>query len=67
MKGLELAEKFYYEYGEKMLNDNFSHIKNHIAVGLVGSGSECFGFDDEISRDHDFEPGFCIFIPDEQA
>lgn len=65
MKGLELAEKFYYEYGEKMLNDNFSHIKNHIAVGLVGSGSECFGFDDEISRDHDFEPGFCIFIPDE--
>ena len=58
MKGLELAEKFYYEYGENMLNDNFSHIKNHIAVGLVGSGSECFGFDDEISRDHDFEPGF---------
>ena len=46
MKGLELAEKFYYEYGEKMLNDNFSHIKNHIAVGLVGSGSECFGFDE---------------------
>lgn len=65
MKGLELSERFYYEYGEKMLKDNFSHIENLIAVGLTGSGSECFGFDDEISKDHDFEPGFCIFIPDE--
>lgn len=65
MKGLELAEKFYNEYGKKMLDENFSHIKEYLAVGLVGSGSECFGFDDEISHDHDFEPGFCIFLPDE--
>ena len=65
MKGLELAEKFYNEYGKKMLDENFSHIKEYLAVGLVGSGSECFGFDDEISRDHDFEAGFCIFLPDE--
>ena len=65
MKGLELAEKFYKEYGEKMINEDFSHIKEYLAVGLVGSGSECLGFDDSISQDHDFEAGFCIFIPDE--
>lgn len=65
MKGLELAEKFYNEFGKKMIDENFSHIKEYLAIGLVGSGSECFGFDDEISRDHDFEPGFCIFLPDE--
>ena len=65
MKGLELSEKFYNEYGKKMIDDNFSHIKDFLAIGLVGSGSECFGFDDEFSQDHDFEPGFCIFLPDE--
>ena len=65
MKGLELAEKFYKEYGEKMIDENFSHIKQYLAFGLAGSGSECLGFDDNISQDHDFEAGFCIFIPDE--
>ncbi len=65
MKGLELSEKFYYEYGEKMIKENFADVEKYLAFGLVGSGSECFGYDDEISQDHDFEPGFCIFIPDE--
>lgn len=66
MKGLELSEKFYYEYGERMIQEKFPQIEKYIAVGLVGSGSECFGFDDELSVDHDFEPGFCIFIPGEE-
>lgn len=65
MKGLELAEKFYLEYGAPMLQKEFPELFSIIAIGLCGSGSECFGFDDEISKDHDFEPGFCIFVPDE--
>lgn len=65
MKGLELSEKFYNEFGAPMIHSQFPEIENMIAVGLCGSGSECFGFDDEISTDHDFEPGFCMFIPDE--
>ena len=65
MKGLELSRAFYFEHGKSMLEQEFSSLLPHIAVCLVGAGSECLGFDDEISHDHDFEPGFAIFLPDE--
>ena len=65
MKGIELAERFYLEYGAPMIHEKFPEIESVLAIGIAGSGSECFGYDDETSRDHDFEAGFCIFIPDE--
>lgn len=65
MKGLELAEKFYNEYGKPMIENEFSEYADRIAVGLVGHGSECFGYDDEISLDHDFSPAFSVWITDE--
>ena len=67
MNGLELALKYYEEYGKPMLEEKFPDIFDTLTVGLVGSGSECFGYDDDISQDHDFEPGFCIFIPGEDV
>lgn len=65
MNGLELSERFYSECVKPMLSEQFSDILPYLAVGLFGSGSECFGFDDAISTDHDFEPGVCILLPDE--
>ena len=65
MKGLELSRKYYEEHGKPMLTEQFPEIEHLIAVGLVGSGSDCYGYDDDISHDHDFEPGFCLFVPDE--
>lgn len=65
MKGLEKARKFYEEAGAEMISRNFGEFENRIAVGLVGHGSECFGFDDQTSRDHDFETGFCLWLTKE--
>lgn len=65
MKGLELSERFYQSFGEPMLRAQFPELLGLIAVGLIGSGSECLGYDDASSTDHDFEPGFCILLPDE--
>ncbi len=67
MKGMELARAFYDEYGAPMLREQFPELMGHIAVGLAGSGSECYGYDDTVSEDHDFEPGFCIFLPGEDV
>ena len=64
MKGLEEARAFYEEYGKPMLREQFPDYESRIAVGLAGRGSECFGCDDEVSRDHDFEPGFCLWLED---
>lgn len=65
MTGLELSEAYYNEYGRKMIEEGFSEYKRYMAVGLAGEGSECFGFDDELSESHDYGPGFCIWLPDE--
>lgn len=65
MNGLEIARGYYEEFGKPMLEKGFADLLPYLAVGFIGSGSEHFGFDDEISRDHDFEPGFCIFLPGE--
>ena len=65
MKGIELSKKYYEAFGAPMLRNDFPELEGTIAVGLVGDGSECFGYDDEISRDHDFEPGFCMFVPND--
>ena len=67
MKGLEIARAYYEQYGEPMLREKFPELMPFIAAGLTGSGSECWGFDDEVSRDHDFEPGFCLFLPGEDV
>ena len=67
MNGLELSRAYYEQYGEPMLRERFPQLMPLLAAGLAGSGSECWGYDDEISRDHDFEPGFSLFLPGEDV
>ena len=67
MKGLEIARAYYEAHGAPMLRERFPQLLPHVAAGLFGNGSECFGYDDDISRDHDFEPGFMLLLPGEEV
>ncbi len=65
MKGLELCRSYYENVGAPELSRLFPEVMSRAAAGLSGQGSDCLGFDDEISRDHDFGPGFCLWLSDE--
>ena len=60
--GMEICRRFYESYGAPMIAREFPEFKDRIAAGLFGEGSDCLGFDDVYSRDHDWGPGFCLFV-----
>ncbi len=65
MQGIDISKEFYIQYGKSMIEELFPDVSNRIAVGIAGEGSECLRFDDEVSKDHDFDPGFCLWITEE--
>jgi len=66
MKGLDISREYYEEFGRPMLERDFPELMPYLAAGLFGSGSECLGYDDEVSLDHDMEPGFMLLLPGEE-
>ncbi|MBQ7944337.1 MAG: DUF4125 family protein [Lachnospiraceae bacterium] len=62
ISGIQLCRSYYEAYGKPMIETQFPDYKDKIAVGLVGKGSDCFGFDDEYSRDHDYGPRFVMWV-----
>jgi hypothetical protein len=62
--GIELSRKYFFEIAEPRLKLDFPNLYPRIAAGLVGNGSECFGYDDEISRDHDWGIDFFLWVPE---
>ena len=61
-----MSKEYFESFGRPLFSERFPDVYGLLCFGLCGPGSECYGFDDEISRDHDFEPGFCVFYPEEQ-
>lgn len=62
LKGLALARAFWEQHGRPMIAERYPEYRGRIAAGLMGHGSDCYGFDDATSRDHDFGPGFCLWL-----
>lgn len=65
MKGLELSRWYYQEMVVPLIHNNFYEYENRIAVGLAGEGSQCYGYDDELSQDHDWGANICLWLTKE--
>ena len=65
LKGIVLSEDYFKENRERFWKA-VPEIWEELAFAKVGEGSECFGLDDIVSKDHDFGPGFCVFVTREQ-
>jgi hypothetical protein len=61
---LELSREYFHSVAEPKLKREFPELYPRLAAGLAGNGSECFGYDDELSRDHDWGVDFFIWTTD---
>lgn len=67
MTGMEWSRKFWGEVAQSAFDREFPQLKNKAAAGSVGNGSECFGFDDELSTDHDWGTDFFLWVTEDAA
>jgi hypothetical protein len=59
LKGLELSRRFFFEAVQPIVERRFPEVL--CAAALIGYGSEVLGFDDEMSRDHEWGPRVQLF------
>ena len=61
-KGIVLSEALWEEILQPEMEKKFPELMERAAVGLAGYGSDCYGYDDDYSRDHDWGPAVCIWL-----
>ena len=52
MKGLELSRAFWEDAVRPVIRETCPVLLPRLAAGLCGGGSDCLGYDDELSHDH---------------
>ncbi|MEJ8553920.1 DUF4037 domain-containing protein [Tepidibacter sp. Z1-5] len=65
MKGLELNRKFAMDVVINLINEYFPFLADKYAIGLIGYGSDVLGYDDEISRDHEWGPRCQVWLSED--
>ena len=64
---IEQSRRLYEQGVAPMIRRKFPEYESRIAAGMAGEGSDCFGYDDRISQDHDYGVGVCLWLTDEDA
>jgi len=67
VNGLSLSKEYFFSAAMPEISTRFPELLPDLAAGLAGNGSECFGYDDMISRDHDWGVDFFLWLPDDKA
>ena len=62
---LTLVREYWEQTAEPELRAVFPELYPRLAAGLVGNGSECFGYDDQYSQDHDWGVDFYLWVEEE--
>ncbi len=65
MNGIKRAQNLYTAYVSALIDREFSQYAHRIAVGICGQGSDCWGYDDSVSKDHDNDTGLVLWLDDE--
>ena len=65
MKGLDRSRQLFEDRVMPKIQEELPEVIPLLAAGLVGEGSECFGYDDEVSMDHDAETRICLWLEKE--
>lgn len=66
IKGLELSKRYFFEIVYPAFKEKLGDIIDYCTFGIVGEGSECYGYDDDFSQDHDFGASVCIWLDREE-
>lgn len=61
---VHISRAFFDEVVRDILESEMPDIAGQAACGVFGYGSECFGMDDEVSRDHHFGLRIDMLLPD---
>ena len=64
MKGIELAELFYFDVIKPLITKKYPELR--YSAASLGPGSDILGYDDEMSQDHDWGLKFYIFLNDDK-
>lgn len=67
MKGLELSRTFWEDAVRPAIRETCPVLLPRLAAGLCGGGSDCLGYDDELSHDHGYAAGCMLFLAPEDA